>query len=429
MCLDIGIAVCGPNEALVISGMFQGGKPTFINGGRAIVCPCIQTVQRIPLNTMTLEVHSPRVYTSQGVPISVVGTAQVKINGSSEEMLSYAAEQFGGKPVNEILQICLETMEGHQRAIMGNMSVEEIYRDRKTFSKKVFEVASVDLHNMGIAVISYTLKDVRDEVGYLASLGQARTAQVKRDALIGEAEARRDATIAEALAEEQRMESKLENDTEIARSKRDFELKKATYDTEVNTAKAEAEMAYSLQAAKVQAKIKEEEMQVKVVERAQNIAIQEQEIMRREKELDSKVKKPAEAEKYRLEKIADAEKQKVVLEAEAEAEAVALRGEAEAYAIEVKAKAEAEQMAKKADAWKEYKEAALVDMMLKVLPKIAAEVAGPISETNKITMVATGDGPIGASRVTNEVLDIMSSLPDTVKKMTGVDITARMAQA
>jgi len=429
MCFDIGIAVCGPNEALVISGMFQGGKPTFINGGRAIVCPCIQTVQRIPLNTMTLEVQSPRVYTSQGVPISVVGTAQVKINGSNEEMLAYAAEQFGGKPVDEILQICLETMEGHQRAIMGNMTVEEIYRDRKTFSRKVFEVASVDLHNMGISVISYTLKDVRDDVGYLASLGQARTAQVKRDALIGEAEARRDATIAEARAEEQRMEAKLSNDTEIARSKRDFELNKAGYDTEVNTAKAEAEMAYSLQAAKVQAKIKEEEMQVKVVERQQNISIQEQEIMRREKELDSKVKKPAEAEKFRLEKIAEAEKQRVVLEAEADAEAKALKGEAEAYAIEVKAKAEAEQMAKKADAWKEYKEAALVDMMLKVLPQVAAEVSAPMSQANKITMVSTGDGPIGASRITGEVLEIMGSLPETVKQMTGVDITARLAAA
>jgi len=393
------------------------------------VCPCIQTVQRIPLNTMTLEVQSPRVYTSQGVPISVVGTAQVKINGSNEEMLAYAAEQFGGKPVDEILQICLETMEGHQRAIMGNMTVEEIYRDRKTFSKKVFEVASVDLHNMGISVISYTLKDVRDDVGYLASLGQARTAQVKRDALIGEAEARRDATIAEARAEEQRMEAKLSNDTEIARSKRDFELNKAGYDTEVNTAKAEAEMAYSLQAAKVQAKIKEEEMQVKVVERQQNISIQEQEIMRREKELDSKVRKPAEAEKFRLEKIAEAEKQRVVLEAEADAEAKALKGEAEAYAIEVKAKAEAEQMAKKADAWKEYKEAALVDMMLKVLPQVAAEVSAPMSQANKITMVSSGDGPIGASRVTGEVLEIMGSLPETVKKMTGVDITARLAAA
>merc|ERR1719438_420697 len=174
---------------------------------------------------------------------------------------------------------------------MGNMTVEEIYRDRKTFSQNVLEVASLDLHNMGVSVVSYTLKDVQDEVGYLASLGQARTAQVKKDS-----------TIAEAYADEQRMEAKLANDTEIAKSKRDFELNKAAYDTEVNAAKAEAEMAYALQAAKVQAKIKEEEMQVKVVERQQNIAIQEQEIMRREKELDSKIRKPAEAEKFKLEK-------------------------------------------------------------------------------------------------------------------------------
>jgi len=429
MCFDIGIVVCGPNEALVISGMCYGNAPKYIVGGRALVLPCIQTIQRIPLNTMTLEVKTPRVYTSKGVPISVVGTAQVKINGASEEMLSYAAEQFGGKTVDEILQVCLSTMEGHQRAIMGNMTVEEIYRDRKTFSQNVMEVASLDLHNMGVTVVSYTLKDVQDEVGYLASLGQARTAQVKRDAIIGEAEAKKDSTIAEAYADEQRMEAKLKNDTEIAKSKRDFELNKATYDVEVNTAKAEAEMAYALQAAKVQAKIKEEEMQVKVVERQQNIAIQEQEIMRREKELDSKIRKPAEAEKFRLETIAEAERQKIVLEAEAEAEATALKGEAEAYAIEVKAKAEAEQMAKKADAWKEYKEAALVDMMLKVLPQVAAEVSGPISQTKKITMVSTGSGPIGASKLTGEVLDIMASLPETVKQMTGVDITQKMANS
>jgi len=428
MCFEIGIVTCGPNEALVISGLCQGGKPTFITGGRAIVLPCIHNVLRIPLNTMTLQVTSPRVYTELGVPISVIGTAQVKINGEQQEMLEMAAEQFGGKESHEIQRICLETMEGHQRAIMGNMTVEAIYRDRKTFSEKVFEVASKNLYEMGISVISYTLKDIRDEVGYLASLGQAQTAQVKKNAIIGEAEAKRDATIAEALAEEQRMEAKLLNDTEIAMSKRDFELKKATYDTEVNTAKAEAEMAYSLQAAKVQARIKEEEMQVKVVERQQNIAIQEQEILRREKELDSKVRKPAEAEKFKLEKIAEATKLKTVLEAEAEAEAVALRGEAEAYAIEVKAKAEAEQMNKKAEAFKEYKEAAMVDMMLKVLPQVAAEVSGPISQTKKITMVASGDGPVGANRMTQEVLDIMSSLPDTVKKMTGVDLTSAMTK-
>merc|ERR1712062_270063 len=145
---------------------------------------------------------------------------------------------------------------------------------------------------------------------------------------------------------------------------------------------------------------------------------------RKEKELDSKIKKPAEAEKFKLEKLAEAERLRIVLEAEANAEALAVRGEAEAFAIE--AKAEADQMAKKADAFKEYREAAMVDMMLKVLPQVAAEISGPISQANKITMVASGDGTIGANRITGEVLDIMGSLPYTVKKMTGVDISAKM---
>merc|ERR1719341_2208090 len=388
MCFDIGIVTCGPNEALVVSGMGYGEinpdtkeyRPFVVmGGGRAIVCPCLQTIQRITLNTI------------QGVPISVTGIAQVKINGANEDMIIAACEQFGDKSDDEVTNICLETMEGHQRAIMGHMTVEQIYRDRQTFSTKVFEVASVDLHALGIQVISYTIKGINDEVDYLHSLGQTRTAQVKRDALIGEAEAKKESTIAEAKASEQAMEAKFANDTMVAQAKRDFELKKATYDTEVNTAKAEAEMAYQLQASKVNARIKEEEMQVKVVEREQQIVIQQQEIQRKEKELNSKVRAPAEAEKYRLEKIAEAEKSRTVLEAEAEAEARAVKGEAEAYAIEVKAKAEAEQMAKKADAWKEYEEAALVDMMLKVLPRVAAEVSAPLAQTDKITMVSTGD--------------------------------------
>ena len=320
-------------------------------------------------------------------------------------------------------------MEGHQRAIIGQMTVEQIIRDRKTFSEKVFETASVDFHNMGIVVLSYTIKDIKDDESYLDSLGQGRTAEIKRDATIGEAEAKKESTIAAAYAEEQRMAAKLVNDTEIAKSKRDFELKKATYDVEVNTAKAEAELAYSLQAAKVQARIKEEEMQVKVVERQQEIKIQEQEITRRERELDARVKKPAEAEKFRLEKIAEADRVQRVLKAEAEAEAIAVKGEAEAYAVEAKARAEAEQMAKKADAYKEYKEAALLEMMMRVMPQVAAEISGPVSQVKKITMVSTGEGAVGASRVTGEVLEIMASLPDTVRAMTGVDITKKMVTA
>merc|ERR1719297_68563 len=240
---------------------------------------------------------------------------QVKIQGQNEEMLLAACEQFLSKTEEQIQQVALETLEGHQRAIMGSMTVEEIYKDRKKFSKQVFEVASSDLVNMGITVVSYTLKDIRDEEGYLKALGLARTAEVKSDARIGEAEARRDAQIKEAIAEEERMASRLLNDTEIAKAKRDFELKKAAYDVEVQTKKAEAELAYELQAAKTKQRIKEENMQIKVIERSQEIAIQAQEIDRREKELESSVRKPAEAEKFKLEKMAEAHKMRLIIEA------------------------------------------------------------------------------------------------------------------
>lgn len=150
----------------------------------------------------------------------------------------------------------------------------------------------------------------------------ARTAEVKRDARIGEAEARCDAQIKEAIAEEQRMASRFLNDIEIAKAQRDFELKKACYDIEVNTKKAEAEMAYELQAAKTKQRIKEEQMQIKVVERTQEILVQQQEQIRRERELEATVRRPAEAEKFRLEKLSEANKLRVILEAEAESEAV-----------------------------------------------------------------------------------------------------------
>lgn len=352
--------------------------------------------------------------------------AQVKINGQNEEMLRAAIEQFGDKTEDEISHVAKETLEGHQRAIMGTMTVEEIYRDRKKFSERVFEVASTDLVNMGIMVISYTIKEISDDVGYLKALGQARTAEVQRDARVGEAQAKMQSSIAEAKAEMERMESKLKNDTEIARFKRDYDFKKAGYDVEVNTAKASADLAYTLQAALMQQQIKEQETQVKVIERMQEIELQEQEIQRKEKELESKVRQPAEAEKFKLEKIAEANKLKAVLEAEAEAEAIQLKGEAKAFAIEAKAKAEAEQMAKKADAWNEYEKAALMDMMLKMLPKVAAEVAAPLTKAKKITMISDNSSELGASKITQEVLDIMNKIPDTVTKMTGVDISQQM---
>jgi len=418
----MGFVTCGPNEAMVVSGCGHE-RPLLISGGRTWVWQCFQKVQKIALNVMTLNVDSPKVYTVQGVPISVTGIAQVKVQGQNEEMLHAACQQFLGKSEQEIRKVALETLEGHQRAIMGTMTVEQIYQDRKMFSKSVFEVASSDLVHMGISVISYTLKDIRDEEGYLRSLGMQRVAEVQCEARIGQATATMQSGIKEAIAEEQRMKAEFINKIEVARAERDFSLKKASYDQEVNTKKATSELAYDLQAAITKQQIKEENMNVKVIERSQQIKVQAEEIIRKEKELEANVRKPAEAQKYKEEKIAEANKNKIILEAEAEAESIRVRGEAEAFAIEAKALAEAEQMTKKADAWRDYQEAAMVDMLLETLPKVAAEIAAPLSKVKKVTMISNGGADVGASKITGELLDIVIRMPQAMEQLTGVDIT------
>ncbi|XP_053144081.1 flotillin-1 isoform X3 [Hemicordylus capensis] len=343
-------------------------------------------------------------------------------------MLAAACQMFLGKSEAEITHIALETLEGHQRAIMAHMTVEEIYKDRQKFSEQVFKVASSDLVNMGISVVSYTLKDIHDDQDYLHSLGKARTAQVQKDARIGEAEAKRDAGIKEAKAKQEKLSAQYLNEIEMAKAQRDYELKKATYDIEVNTRKAESDLAYQLQVAKTKQKIEEQKMQVMVVERTQQIQIQEQEIVRKEHELEAKVKKPAEAERYRLETLAEAERTQLIMQAEAEAESARLNGEARAYAIEAKARADAEQMAKKAEAFQQYQEAAMVDMLLEKLPEVAEEISKPLTSVKKITMVSSGTGDVGAAKMTGEVLEIMNKLPDTIEKLTGISISQQINQ-
>uniref|UniRef100_A0A915BAY9 Band 7 domain-containing protein n=1 Tax=Parascaris univalens TaxID=6257 RepID=A0A915BAY9_PARUN len=224
-------------------------------------------------------------------------------------------------------------------------------------------------------------------------------------------------------AEEARQIEKYRNAIEIAKAKRDYELKQAGFDLDVNINKAKADLAYQLQAAKTNQALKEENMQVQIVERSAAIDVAEQEIIRKEKELDATIRRPADAEKYRLEKLAEAKKQHVILHAEADAEAERLRGEADAYAIEMAAKAEASQLQKKADAYRSYTKAALVEMTLDMLPKLADKVGSSLCEgVGDMKMISTGDGDIGAARITQEVLDIMQRVPQLVSGMTGVDI-------
>ncbi|CAG5079474.1 Oidioi.mRNA.OKI2018_I69.PAR.g9261.t1.cds [Oikopleura dioica] len=421
----MGFKTCTPNQALVVSGACISAKKNknIIVGGKKWVWPIIQKYSKLCLNTMSLEIQSINVNTLKGVPISCIGVAQFKIAGQdSMDLLQKAAQNFLGKRPDQIQFLARETMEGHQRAIIGEMEVIQILRDRKKFASKVMQVALEDFKALGLVLVSYTLKDISDNNDYLRSIGIGKTSEVKSRARIGQAQAKMRSEIEQSKAHKERMQKKFANDLIVAESKRNMDLVVANNYQKIHTEKAIAELAQKLQEAKTKQEVKNAEMAVKVAERKRQIEIQEQEILRRAKELEANVKKPAEAEKYRMEVAAEAARQRLVLEAEAEAELIKLRGEAQAYAINEKAKAEAEQMRKKAEAWKHYKDAAIVDMVLETLPKVALEIASPIANARKITMVATGNGDIGAGKLTGEILDVVAKLPTVIENMTGVKL-------
>lgn len=410
------INTVGPNEALVISGGCGGstGRKTIVGGWGWSWC-LVSDVQRISLEVMTLNPVCESVETSEGVPVTVTGVAQVKIM-KEPELLKTACEQFLGKSVAHVESVILQTLEGHLRSILGTLTVEAIYQDRDQFAQLVREVASPDVGKMGIEVLSFTIKDINDRVEYLSSLGRAQTANVKRDADIGVAEANKDAGIREAECDKQLMDTKFMADTKIADSSRQYQMMKASFDMEVNAKKAEAELAYQLQAARERQSIRQEEIEIEVVERRKLIDVEEKEILRKEKELIATVKRPAEAQAYKVEQLAEGQRKQTVEAAHAEAERIRLIGGSEAGAIECVGKAEAEKMRLKASAYKQYGEAAMLSLVLETLPKIAAEVAAPLSKTDTIVMV-------GDDRTTSEVSRLVSQLPPAVQALTGVDLS------
>jgi len=434
----------GPNQVLIVSG--RGDKPDIVTGGRRFIWPVFERVDDLSLEIVTIDVTTPDVPTIQGVPVTVEGVAQIKI-GSDENSIRTAAIQFLAKSQEEIRHIAHETLAGHLRAILGTLTVEQIYRDREAFAQKVQEVSGEDMASMGLEIVSFVIKDISDAEGYLEALGRPRIAEVKRDATIGEAEAERDATIESAKARQQGESAKFQAETKIAESQKDFEVQKAAYERETNQKKAEAELAYTLQQNITNQMVKQEAVQIEVVEKHKQIEVQQQEVHRREQELDAMVKKPAEAERHKVRTLAEARKFQLETEATGEAEAIRRKGEAEADAAKAKGLAEAEILRqkgmaqaevirkqglaeaeatlKKADAWKEYTQAAVIQQLLDKLPEVASAISAPLAKTDRIVIVNSGgdkDSGSGASKITRDVTDIIAQVPATIEALTGMDL-------
>ena len=439
----------GPNQVLVISGKrhrLPSGEIVgyrIVRGGGVFVWPVLEKVDFLSLEIMTIDVKTPEVYTIKGVPVLVDGVAQVKVRGD-DVAIRTASEQFLSKYTVEIQRVALQTLEGHLRAILGTLTVEEIYQNRDAFAVKVQEVASGDMANMGLQIVSFTIRDIRDNQGYLDALGKPRTAQVKRDAIIAQAEADRDSTIKSAQANQAGQTAKFEADAVVAQSNRDYQMKLADYQASVNLKKAEADLAYDLQRFKTGQGVKKEEIQVEVVEKQARIQVQEQEIQRKQKELEATIQKPAEAERSRVQTLAEAEKFKLETEAAGAASATKARGFAEADVVKAKGiaaaeankaqglaqaevikaqgLAEAEAMARKAESWRQYGEAAITQMFIEMLPNLAGRISEPLSKTEKIVIVNSGGDSAGASRVTKDITNIMAQLPPALEAVSGIDL-------
>ena len=436
-----------PDEAMIITGAALGSKNVLtdesarkvkiVRGGGAFIVPIVQQREHMSLLSHKLDVMTPEVYTAEGVPVMTDGVAVIKV-GSSVEDVATAAEQFLGKPDEELRAEAREVLEGHLRAILGTLTVEEVYRNRDKFAQEVQSVAARDLKKMGLQIVSFTIKDVRDKNGYLEALGRPRIAAIKRDADIAEAEATRDARIKKANADEEGQKAELVRDTNVAEANKEKELKVAAFKKEQDTAKAAADLAYSVQEATSQRAVVEEQMQVELVRKQREVDLEKLEIERREKQYDSEVKKKADADRYAVEQAAEADKLRQVrraearqfeIEAEAKARAEGTRAEglAEAEVILQRGLAEAEAKEKLAEAFARYGEAAVLDLLATMMPALAREVAAPLASIQKLTVVDTGGGQ-GVGRVTDSVANLMATTPELIKSLTGVDLLALAQQ-
>src|SRR5580693_7250861 len=305
--------------------------------------------------------------------------------------------------------------------------------------------------NMGLFIVSFTIRDIRDGQGYLEALGRPRIAQVKRDAVIAQAEADRDTMIRSAAATQAGQEAKFVADSKIAEAQRDYQSNVAGYQASVNQKKAEADLAYDLQKYKTGQLVKAEEVQVSIIEKQKQIELQQQEIMRKQRELEATVQKPADAERYRVETLANARKFQLETEAAgaasatkatgfagadvvkatglAEADANKARGLAEADVIEAQGKATAEAMRVKAESFKQYNEAAVIEMIVRILPEVAGKISEPLSKTEKMVIINAGNGPGGgASKLTGDVTTIISQLPPVIESLTGIKFEKLLEQ-
>ena len=422
----------GPHQALVVYGS-RGTR--IVKGGGTVILPMFETYRELSLQLMSFDVAPQQeLYTAQGVAVTVEAVSQIKVKSDPESIIT-AAEQFLTKNDDERQGLIKLVMEGHLRGIIGQLSVEQIVKEPEMVGDRVRATCADDMTKMGLEVISFTIKEIRDKNDYITNMGRPDVARVKRDAEIATAEAERDtaikraeasraAAVATAQADQERVLAQTLSLAKQAEAQRDLEIKKAQFLESTKRQQAQADKAYDIQTNIMQQQVVAEAVKVRQVEKEQEIKVQDAEILRRERELIATVLKQAEVERQRIETMAAAERQRNISEAEGRASAIRTQGEAEAEIILKKGQAEAQAMQVKAEAYQEWNQAAVVDKLLTNMPEIVRALTAPLANVDKITIVSTGNGTsAGMNKITGDMTEIAAQIPALFETLSGMKMS------
>jgi flotillin len=422
----------GPNEALVVFGI-RG--PRVVKGHGTVIFPMLESCRELSLELMSFDVAPQQdLYTKQGVAVTVEAVAQIKVKSDPESILT-ASEQFLTKTPPQREGLIRLVMEGHLRGIIGQLTVEEIVKQPEMVGDRMRATCASDMTKMGLEVVSFTIKEVRDKNEYITNMGRPDVARIKRDAEVATAEAERDiaikravasreSAVARAQADQERVLAETLSQAKQAEATRDLEIKKAEYNETIKKQQAQADKAYEIQTNIMQQQVTAEAVKIQQVEKEQQVKVQEAEINRREKELIATVLKGAEIERQRIETLALAEKSRLITEAEGNAQSIRQQGEAEADIIFKKGEAEAKAMNVKAEAFQEYNQAAVIDKLFTGMPDIVRALASPLANVDKITIVSTGNGDAaGMNKITGDMAKMAAQVPALFETLSGMKMS------
>ncbi len=422
----------GPHEALIVYG-FRGTR--VIQGRGTVIFPMVESWRGLSLELMSFDVAPQQdLYTRQGVAVTVEAVAQIKVKSDPESILT-AAEQFLTKPPQEREGLIRLVMEGHLRGIIGQLTVEEIVKQPEMVGERMRSTCADDMNKMGLEVISFTIKEVRDKNEYISNMGRPDIARIRRDADVATAEAERDtaikraeasreAAIAKAHADQERVLAETLSQAKQAEAQRDLDIKRAEYLESSKRQQAQADKAYEIQTNVMQQQVRAEEITIHQVEKEHEVKVQQAEVLRREAELTATVLKQAEFERRRIETLAEAERQRTIVEAEGRAAAIRAQGEAEAEIIFKKGDAEARAMNVKAEAYQEFNQAAIVDKLITNMPEVVRALAAPLANVDRITVVSTGNGTAaGLNKITGDITQMAAQIPALFETLSGMPMS------